>query len=106
MGTYRSGVLETVMVPHRLREALQQEDAHRTASLLKANWEHQRHLHPSVPNPEIERPFALAEGQEALGGKAMGAGGGGPLSSLCAPEAEDRTTRDARGRRGDPALQF
>lgn len=37
MGTYLVGVLETVMVPHRRRETPQQEDTHRTASLLKAN---------------------------------------------------------------------
>ena len=103
IGAYRSGMPETVNALHGLREvacsmreALQQEDTSRIASLLKANWEHQRHLHPSVSNPEIERLFALAEGQGALGGKATGAGGGGCLLFLCAPDTEHRVARALR----------
>jgi D-glycero-alpha-D-manno-heptose-7-phosphate kinase len=61
--------------------------------ILRLNWRCQRALHPSVTTVDVDRLFAAAETQGALGGKACGAGGGGCLLFLAAPDAERELRR-------------
>lgn len=92
MGAYRRGVPETTQALHRLkaiagemREALVQGDLMVFGRLLQENWENQQRLHPSVSNVEVETLFELALASGAVGGKALGAGGGGCLLFFCHP---------------------
>lgn len=63
----------------RCKNALLNGELGELGPLLRRNWECQKALHPSVTNSEVERLFAVAERNGALGGKACGAGGGGCL---------------------------
>ena len=45
--------------------------------LLDITWQEKRQLDPGVSNPEIDRMYATAMEGGALGGKLLGAGGGG-----------------------------
>lgn len=61
--------------------------------LLAENWENQKKLHASVTNERIDALFKAAMGAGAIGGKAGGAGGGGCLVFLAAPEKEHQVKR-------------
>ncbi|MEO7966797.1 MAG: hypothetical protein ABIT38_23095, partial [Gemmatimonadaceae bacterium] len=63
-------------------------------TLVGAHWQHQRSLHPAIPTLRIDA--ILGRGQEAgaLGGKALGASGGGCVLLIAAPGRE-RDVRDA-----------
>ena len=56
--------------------------------LLTQNWQHQKKLHPSVTNEQIEQLFKIATTHGAIGGKVCGAGGGGCLLFYCEPTRE------------------
>jgi D-glycero-alpha-D-manno-heptose-7-phosphate kinase len=58
-----------------------------------------------VTTADVDRLFAVAETHGALGGKACGAGGGGCLLFLAAPEAE-RELRRALGAAGAQIIDF
>ena len=47
----------------------------------------------SITNPEIEDLYEKALNEGALGGKLLGAGGGGFLLFYCKPEDQDRLRR-------------
>ena len=86
MGNYRRGEARTVYALHRLkaiavemRAALLGGDLDGFAGLLGENWECQKMLDASVTNPQINSLFDLATRKGAVGGKALGAGGGGCL---------------------------
>lgn len=51
-------------------------------ALLNSNWEAQKHLHPSTTSERVEEFFRIASAAGAMGGKALGAGGGGCLFFL------------------------
>lgn len=98
-GQFRSGNPATVSALYALRDgALQMKpallagDLHRFARLVGENWSCQKALDPSVTNEQIESLFATAKAAGAWGGKACGAGGGGCLLFLAAPEARAAVT--------------
>lgn len=55
--------------------------------LLDAAWAAKRTLSASVSTPAIDRLYAAARGAGAIGGKLLGAGGGGFLLFFARPEA-------------------
>jgi D-glycero-alpha-D-manno-heptose-7-phosphate kinase len=61
-------------------------------ALLGEHWTHQRTLHPRITTPGIERTLAAACGAGAIGGKALGASGGGCVLVI----ARDGSERDVR----------
>lgn len=61
---------------------------------LRENWELKRSLHPGVSNAEVDRAYESALGAGALGGKLLGAGGGGFLL-LYAPEERHPDVRES-----------
>jgi D-glycero-alpha-D-manno-heptose-7-phosphate kinase len=60
--------------------------------LLGEHWTHQRTLHPRITTPGIEHTLAAACGAGAIGGKALGASGGGCVLAI----ARDGTEHDVR----------
>jgi D-glycero-alpha-D-manno-heptose-7-phosphate kinase len=46
---------------------------------MKVHWDHKRQRGSSMSNPDIDRWYDLAMNNGALGGKLVGAGGGGFL---------------------------
>jgi len=87
----------------RSREALEAGDLRGFAELMKVHWEHKRRRGAAMSNPDIDVWHDLAMRNGALGGKVIGAGGGGFLMFY----AEDKTRlRHAMAQTGLPELRF
>jgi len=54
------------------------------AALVDEQWSHQRSLHPAIPTPLIDEIIAKARAAGAVGGKALGASGGGCVLVIAA----------------------
>jgi D-glycero-alpha-D-manno-heptose-7-phosphate kinase len=87
----------------RSRELLLNGDLDAYAELMHEHWEHKRRRSPGMSDEHIDSLYALARGSGALGGKLVGAGGGGFLL-VYASRPED--TRQAMAQAGAPELAF
>src|SRR5262249_41618175 len=58
--------------------------------LLDQAWEQKRYLSPQVSSPQIEQMYDSAKEAGAIGGKLLGAGGGGFLLLFVPPERQPR----------------
>jgi D-glycero-alpha-D-manno-heptose-7-phosphate kinase len=65
--------------------ALDGGDVRALGALVGEHWVHQRALHPAIPTPLIDHLLDVAGRAGALGGKALGASGGGCILAI-APE--------------------
>lgn len=61
------------------RDAFERGDLRRFAEVMHVHWEHKRRRSPNMTNPRIDELYTLARQNGALGGKLIGAGGGGFL---------------------------
>jgi D-glycero-alpha-D-manno-heptose-7-phosphate kinase len=66
-------------IAYQTREALVGGDLHRFAELLSLQWEQKKRRTGGASNEEIDRLYQLGMQNGALGGKLVGAGGGGFL---------------------------
>ena len=64
---------------YQSREALETGDLHRFGELMNVHWEHKKKRSGGMSNPQIDEWYNLAMEHGALGGKLIGAGGGGFL---------------------------
>jgi D-glycero-alpha-D-manno-heptose-7-phosphate kinase len=64
---------------HQSREALEQGDLRQFAELMDVHWQHKKRRSGGISSPEINSWYDLARQNGALGGKLIGAGGGGFL---------------------------
>ena len=64
---------------HESAAALERGDLGRFAELLDIHWEHKKKRSAQMSNPQIDEWYDLARQNGALGGKLIGAGGGGFL---------------------------
>jgi D-glycero-alpha-D-manno-heptose-7-phosphate kinase len=71
--------------------------------LLDVTWQEKRALSPEVSSPEIDRLYALAREGGALGGKLLGAGGGG-FMLFFVPEERQEAVREKLA--GFPEIPF
>ncbi len=93
---------------HRIKEigrevktALEKGDVDRFGKLLNEHWLVKKSISTKMSNPDIDRWYATAMANGALGGKLMGAGGGGFLL-LCVDNGKRkhlRSTMEAAGLR-------
>lgn len=72
-----------------LRRALHTEDLAAVASLLDEAWYAKKDLADGVSKPDLDTIHALAKRHGALGGKLLGAGGGGYFLFLVDPERRE-----------------
>jgi D-glycero-alpha-D-manno-heptose-7-phosphate kinase len=84
-----------------MKQALLGGDIMGMAEILDRSWESKKATASNISNPHIDSLYAAARSAGALGGKISGAGGGGFMMFICAPE--DRwglieTLNDADGR--------
>lgn len=85
------------------REALEAADLRRFAELMKVHWEYKKRRSASMSNPQIDSWYDLGMNNGALGGKLIGAGGGGFLLFY----AEDKTRlRHAMAHAGLQEVRF
>ena len=80
---------------HRSLEALEAGNLAEFGQLMHTHWEHKKKRSARMSNPDIDRWYALALDSGALGGKLIGAGGGGFL--LFYTEQKARLRRALRG---------
>jgi D-glycero-alpha-D-manno-heptose-7-phosphate kinase len=88
---------------HRSKEALEDGEVVRFGELMHEHWEHKRRRSSGITNERVDRLYALARETGVLGGKLVGAGGGGFLL-VFAPQAE--STRAAMKEAGATELPF
>ncbi|MEL6711063.1 MAG: hypothetical protein AAFO08_05035 [Pseudomonadota bacterium] len=56
--------------------------------LLHTSWQYKRRLSDQVSNEQIDQLYAMARDAGAIGGKILGAGGGGFLLLFAKPEQQ------------------
>ncbi len=107
---YRDRVPDTLKALATIRrvardfcEALGRGQLDALGELLNANWEAQKRLHASTTNETVDAFFRIAQANGALGGKALGAGGGGCLYFL-ARASEAGQLREALQEQGAQIL--
>jgi D-glycero-alpha-D-manno-heptose-7-phosphate kinase len=72
------------------KEALEKGDFQKMAELLHQNWLTKKELASGVSNPQIDEMYNIALRAGAWGGKILGAGGGGFLLVMAAPEIQPK----------------
>jgi D-glycero-alpha-D-manno-heptose-7-phosphate kinase len=88
---------------HRIHDLLVQGDLEGYAELMHEHWEHKRRRSPGMSNERIDRLYEQARRNGTVGGKLVGAGGGGFLL-LYTRKPED--TRGAMAAAQAPELAF
>lgn len=76
-----------------MRKALHAEDLSTVASLLDDAWNHKRMLTTGISDPHLDDIYAIAKQHGAVGGKLLGAGGGGYFMFLTDPERREELSR-------------
>lgn len=74
-------------------DALTREDVDGLGALVGEHWEQQRSLHEKITTPPIDRLLATALAHGAIGGKALGASGGGSVVIIAPEERADEVRR-------------
>jgi D-glycero-alpha-D-manno-heptose-7-phosphate kinase len=69
----------TKQLGHESRDALVSGDLRKFAELMHVHWEHKKKRSPGMSSSFIDEMYELARAHGALGGKLIGAGGGGFL---------------------------
>jgi len=85
---------QMVELVFKLQEALYVGDLHQFGELLHRNWILKQQLAQNISNPRINQLYEKAIQNGAVGGKLLGAGGGGFLLFYCEPYNQKRL-RDA-----------
>lgn len=91
--TKRQQLLELLSLTDQAEELLTGGDLDDFGRLLDHTWRLKRGLNASVSTSEIDRFYDLAMGAGALGGKLLGAGGGGFLLLYVQPEKQEAVRR-------------
>jgi D-glycero-alpha-D-manno-heptose-7-phosphate kinase len=93
---YRDRVPRVVAALKRMRalagqmiEALTREDVDALGALVGEHWKEQRSLHEKITTPPINALLSTARTHGALGGKALGASGGGSVVIISPIERAD-----------------
>jgi D-glycero-alpha-D-manno-heptose-7-phosphate kinase len=87
----------------RSREALEQGDLRRFGQLMNEHWENKKKRSNGMSNPQIDEWYAIGRRAGALGGKLVGAGGGGFLLFYA---EQHRAVRDAMREAGLQEVRF
>lgn len=79
---------------YEMKAALEDNDLSTFGKILNDSWELKRTLASGISNPDIDRAYEIAMRNGALGGKLLGAGGGGFLLFYCEEENQDRLRKE------------
>jgi len=95
---------QTKEIGHASARALEEGNLREFARLMDEHWQRKRARSAGMSNDKINEWYELAKAQGALGGKLIGAGGGGFLMFYA---AEDKSKlRQAMGRAGLKEVRF
>jgi D-glycero-alpha-D-manno-heptose-7-phosphate kinase len=81
------------------KSALEKGDTHRFAEIMHEHWVHKRERFNGMSNPAIDEQYDLAVKSGAIGGKLIGAGGGGFLMLYSTDNARLRKAMRGAGLR-------
>lgn len=90
---------------YRVKAALEQGDLDTFGLLLDEHWQNKKRRSGNISNPNIDLWYELARKKGALGGKIMGAGGGGFFMFYC-PNDKKAAVRNALVRAGLRELPY
>jgi len=76
---------KTKELGHTIRTALQTGDIDRFGELLDVHWENKKRRGGAITHPRLDFCYKVAKENGALGGKIIGAGGGGFFMFCCRP---------------------
>jgi D-glycero-alpha-D-manno-heptose-7-phosphate kinase len=96
-GAMLVGLHEVERIAALTHEALQAGDVQRFGELMHEHWLAKRERSQGISSPDIDRWYALGLENGAVGGKLIGAGGGGFLLFLAEDPAALRATMEAEG---------
>jgi len=82
------GLENTKKIALEMKYALAGADLTRFGKLLGEAWEAKKEFSPLISTPEIDIIYETAKKSGALGGKVLGAGGGGHMLFYCKPNRE------------------
>jgi len=88
---------------YQIQEVLESGEVRKFGELMNAHWQHKKQRSGNMSNPDIDRAYDLALANGAVGGKLIGAGGGGLLLFY----SEDKTRlRHAMSQAGLREVRF
>jgi D-glycero-alpha-D-manno-heptose-7-phosphate kinase len=90
---------EMVQLAYQLRTELHKDNLDAFGNILHANWELKRRLSNAISSRQIDSWYTAARKQGALGGKILGAGGGGFLMFYAPQECHEAIARSLEGLR-------
>ena len=90
---------------YRIKETLESGDLERFGYLLHEHWENKKRRSGKISNPNIDKWYELARKKGAIGGKIMGAGGGGFFMFYC-PNSKKKAVRKAMAIEGLRELPY
>jgi len=82
---------------YRSKDALEKGDTTLFGELMHEHWEHKKRRYDGISNPQIDEWYELAMKNGAVGGKLIGAGGGGFLMFLARDRNKLRSAMSAAG---------
>jgi D-glycero-alpha-D-manno-heptose-7-phosphate kinase len=84
---------------YRIKEALEKGDVEKFGLLLDEHWQNKKRRSQQISDPRIDEWYGLARESGALGGKIMGAGGGG-FFMFCCPNGHRKHLRQTMAAAG------
>lgn len=88
---------KTKELANEMRRVLRRGDLSSFAELLHQGWMVKKKLSPYITDPFIDEVYELAQKSGALGGKLLGAGGGGYMVFYCEPEKDWLVAQNLKG---------
>lgn len=88
-----------------VKEALEDDRPDEFGAIMHEHWENKKRRSNLVSNPDVDRWYAMARDRGALGGKLVGAGGGGFLLLYCVGSAR-MAVREALASEGLREMPF
>jgi len=85
-----------------LKDSLVKRDITRFGELLHKNWEYKKKLASKISSPLIDKYYRMALESGALGGKVLGAGGGGFMLFYCEQNRQNSVIRNLKALRHVP----
>lgn len=93
-----------VSLAWQLRDELNSGNIHALGEVMDEGWRLKREIHSGVSNSEIDNLYNTAIRAGAVGGKLLGAGGGGFMTFFAPPEKQDQIEAAVGLRRVDFSL--
>ncbi len=89
-GSATTALLGMRDLAYEMRETLGRGDVENVGSLLHRNWELKRSLVAGLSDAQVDDWYGQAREAGAIGGKLLGAGGGGFLLIMALPEHQPK----------------